>query len=193
MGSDPNNNEWIIDANGLETYDDDNLQKPNIYNKSLPFYETIKQQGLEFFDEIRENLSRTIQLGELEPGFSFWSNKLERFISFYGFHFTKIDHLKLIHFYLSILSINDLSCSSANICFELLYDLVRFVFFSAQFRKTTTLMIIVFRKSNLITRDDLTIDWRHFYRWAKLIYNNNHDKTYGLITLPKFVVFTFNN
>jgi hypothetical protein len=45
---------------------------------------------------------------------------------------------------------------------------------------------IFFRHTNLITRDDLIIDWRIFYKWAKLIFNN-HDNAYGLIAFPKFV------
>ena len=46
------------------------------------------------------------------------------------------------------------------------------------------------RKTRLITRDDLIIDWRTFYRWIELIHNN-HDESYALVTLPKFVVGTF--
>ena len=105
-----------------------NLQKPNIYNKYSPFYETIKRQSAALFDEIRENLSRTIQFGELEPGFSIWSNKLKHFISLYGFSFTKNDHLTLINFYLSILSIPDLNYVHVQICFDVLYELLRFVY-----------------------------------------------------------------
>jgi proteasome activator subunit 4 len=107
---------------------DNDLQKPNIYNKYLPFHEFIAQQGCMLFDEIRENLSRTIQLGELEPGFSVWSKKLERFISLYGFNFTKIDHLKLINLYLSVLSITDLNYQHVETCSDMLYELLRFVF-----------------------------------------------------------------
>ena len=50
-------------------------------------------------------------------------------------------------------------------------------------------MMMFRRKTRLITRDDLTIDWRTLYRWAELIYAN-HDATYALVTLPKFVTLT---
>ncbi|CAF4563597.1 unnamed protein product [Didymodactylos carnosus] len=56
------------------------LQKPNIYNKYLPFYEEIKKQGFDSFNEICENLSKIIQLRELRPGFSLWSSKLQRYL-----------------------------------------------------------------------------------------------------------------
>jgi len=106
---------------------DNNFQKPNIYNEFSPFHGFIHGQSSTLFDEIRENLSRTIQLGELEPGFTIWSNKLRRFLALYGFNFTKVDHLKLINFYLSILSITDLNYLSVEICFDMLYQLIRFV------------------------------------------------------------------
>jgi hypothetical protein len=102
----------------------DNLQKPNIYNKFLPFYETIEEQSLKSFEEICENLSRIIQLRELRPGFPLWSSKLQQFISLYGYSFTKKDHLKLIHLYLSVLSIPDLNYSNAKTCFDIIDELL---------------------------------------------------------------------
>ena len=113
---------------GEQKTDDDNLQKPKIYNKYLPFYGSIRRQGSNFFDEIRENLSRIIQLGELQPGFLFWSYELKRSISLYGFYFTKVNHLKLIDFYLSVLSMTDLHYTNVEICCTLLSQLLRFVF-----------------------------------------------------------------
>jgi hypothetical protein len=107
---------------------DNNLQKPNIYNKFSPFNKFISEQSSMLFDEIRENLSRTIQLGELEPGFTIWSNKLKQFVILYGFNFSKIDHLKFINFYLSILSITDLNYRYVEICLDMLFGLMRFVY-----------------------------------------------------------------
>jgi proteasome activator subunit 4 len=107
---------------------DNNLQKPNIYNKFSPFNKFINEQSSILFDEIRENLSRTIQLGELEPGFTIWSIKLKQFLTIYGFNFTKVDHLKLINFYLSILSIIDLNYRYVEICLDMLFGLMRFVY-----------------------------------------------------------------
>ncbi|CAM4987630.1 unnamed protein product, partial [Rotaria socialis] len=100
--------------------DDSTLQKPNVYNRYLPFYDSIQRQAYAEFDEIRMHLSRIIQLREIRPGFSVWSSKLQQFISLYGYYFTKADHLKLIDFYLSILSIDNLSLIDVRICFNLL-------------------------------------------------------------------------
>jgi len=113
----------------VEKIYEDNLQKPNIYNKCLPFYETLKQQSLESFQEICENLSRIIQLRELRPGFPLWSSKLQQFISLYGYCFTKTDHIRLIHLYLSVLSISDLNYSNAKTSFDIIDELLKLVLF----------------------------------------------------------------
>lgn len=45
---------------------------------------------------------------------------------------------------------------------------------------------LLFRKTRLITRDDLTVDWHLLYNWAKVILHN-HDEPYSLVSMPKFV------
>lgn len=113
-----------------ETFEND-WQKPNIYNQYLPYYESIKRQRIESFIEICENLSRIIQSEELQPGFPLWSYRLQQFISIYGFSFTKVDHLKLIQFYLSILSIKNLNYINAKVCFDMLTQLTRYALISS--------------------------------------------------------------
>ncbi|CAF2908164.1 unnamed protein product, partial [Rotaria sp. Silwood2] len=147
----------------IEKINVDNFQKPNIYNKFLPFYETVKQQSLDSFQEICENLSRIIQLRELRPGFPLWSSKLQQFISLYGFCFIKSDHLKLINLYLSVLTIPNLNYSNAKTCFDIIDELLN--------------------KSRLITRNDLIVNWQILYTWVKLILFNN-DESYSLLALP---------
>jgi hypothetical protein len=114
----------------IQDVSDNDLQKANIYNKYLPFYESIKEQTSKLFEEICENLSRIIQLQELQPGFPLWSSKLQQFLSLYGFSFTKTNHIKLIHFYFSILSIQNLNYVIAKICFDILAQLLWFVLIS---------------------------------------------------------------
>jgi proteasome activator subunit 4 len=111
----------------MKRLSDNNLQKPKIYHRFSPFAEFIDKQSSLLFDEIRENLSRTIQLAELEPGFTIWSEELKRFLEYYGFSFTKIDHLKLIDLYLSVLSNTNLNYRYVEICFNMLNELLRFV------------------------------------------------------------------
>ncbi|CAF4314779.1 unnamed protein product [Rotaria socialis] len=159
---DPIESERSTDIDEMDI-SEDNLQKPNIFNKYLPFYDSVKRQGYDSLDEIRENLSRIIQLRELRPGFSHWSSKLQRFMSHYGLYFTKIDHIKIINLYVAVLTIEDLDFSHVKTCFDMLYDLTR--------------------KTRLITRDDLVVDWRLLHKWAKVILHN-HDESYSLVSVP---------
>ncbi|CAF1508572.1 unnamed protein product, partial [Rotaria magnacalcarata] len=159
---DPIESERSTDIDEMDI-SEDNLQKPNIFNKYLPFYDSVKRQGYDLLEEIRENLSRIIQLRELRPGFSHWSSKLQRFMSHYGLYFTKIDHIKIINLYIAVLTIGDLDFSHVKTCFDMLYDLTR--------------------KTRLITRDDLVVDWRLLHKWAKVILHN-HDESYSLVSVP---------
>jgi hypothetical protein len=110
-----------------EVADGDHMQKPNIYNQHLPFYDSIRSQAPKAFEEIQMQLSRLIQLREMEPGFTLWSSKLGDFILLYGYSFTKTDHIKLINFYLSVLSIDSLNYTHVKTSFDLLEVLLRFV------------------------------------------------------------------
>lgn len=107
---------------------DINLQDPDILIECLPFRESVKQHAVQSFDEIRKNLSRSVQQNELNPSFTIWSIALKDFIQCYGFYFVKADHVKLINFYFSILSIENLSYSHAEMCFDVLWKFLQCVF-----------------------------------------------------------------
>ena len=110
-----------------ESTNDQNIQQANIYNKYTPICDSIKKQAPNMFDEIKSHLSRLIQFGEIECGFSFWSNKLADFITLYGFYFTKTDHIKLVNYYIFILTIDNLNYTHVRTCFNQLRLLLRFV------------------------------------------------------------------
>lgn len=101
----------------------------NLYNKCQPFQQYLKEQGSILFEEIQENLFRCVQLEEFGQVFSIWTRKLNDFLVLFRFHFTKNDHLKLIHFYLSILSMTNVNIENIRESFELLHNLLKFVSF----------------------------------------------------------------
>lgn len=113
----------------IHEIEESHLQKPNIYNQYSPFHQSIQHQAYLLFEEIRQNLSQTIQQGELDPSFSYWSRRLQKYLSLYRYYFTKVDHLKLIDVYLSVLSIPDLNYNCVQVCFDVLYDLMKCVFY----------------------------------------------------------------
>lgn len=72
----------------------------------------------------------------------------------------------------------------AQICFDMLYELLQFVY-----KKLSRNFVFdqnFIRRIRLITRDDPIIDWRLFYRWTQVIFDNQ-DEEYSLVTLRKFV------
>ena len=109
--------------------DEVNLVDENLYNKSNPFSEYLKEQGSILFNEIRENLFQCVHAEEFGQIFSIWTKKLKEFLFLFRFHFTKNDHLKLIHLYLSILSMNNVNIENIKESFDILYTLLKFVQF----------------------------------------------------------------
>ena len=98
----------------------DQLQKANFANGYLPFEQSIPVQASAVLQEIRENLSRSVQLADVPEATSVWSQKLDDFLSLYGFSLSKGEHLQLIHFYLAIVEKLDLSYPVAASCFSTL-------------------------------------------------------------------------
>ena len=101
------------------------FQKPTPYIQYLPFKEMVQQRGLAWFEEIRENLSCSVQMGDLRPGFALWSQELQQYWSVYGYNFTKTDHLKLVQLYVAVLSNTDLNYAFVDICLDRLKNLLR--------------------------------------------------------------------
>ena len=75
---------------------DNNLQKPNIYNRFSPFSEFINKHGCILFDEIRENLSRTIQLDELNLDLQYGPINYNNFLYIMNFILLKMIILNLL-------------------------------------------------------------------------------------------------
>ncbi len=64
----------------IEETDDDlsDLQKMNPYIKYFPNFATIKIEAKNSFNEIKENLVRSVYFNETRPGILHWTNRLER-------------------------------------------------------------------------------------------------------------------
>ena len=53
-------------------------QKPLLYNKLLPYADLLESEAKQVFDEIKKNLSESIQKREIWPGTFFWTLRLSR-------------------------------------------------------------------------------------------------------------------
>lgn len=54
------------------------FQKEIVYNKLLPYSDSIDLEGRKFLEEIKYNFGRAVVLRELRPGALHWGNRLQR-------------------------------------------------------------------------------------------------------------------
>ncbi|CAF1055101.1 unnamed protein product [Brachionus calyciflorus] len=123
--------------------DIEDFQNVNQFIKHLPFFDKIKKNAFYEFEQIKTNLAKSIILNEIRPGLVHWTNRLQTFINEFGLFFNKNDHLKLIEIYLQIISCPDIDLVIVDMCLSILVELLK--------------------KYNLLTRDDLKIEWRPLY------------------------------
>lgn len=103
----------------------ENLQKVDIYTQQLPYFNQIKKSGFKEFEEIKRNIAECIILNEIRPGLVHWTNRLIIFIHEYGLFFTKEDHLKLIHLYMSLMINPEIDLPTVDLCFTVLVELLK--------------------------------------------------------------------
>ena len=62
----------------IDNVDDGMFQKTVIFNKYLPYADSLDREADELFANIKKNLSVAIQKRELWPGTLFWSTRLSK-------------------------------------------------------------------------------------------------------------------
>lgn len=105
----------------------EHLQKVDLFLQQLPYFDKIKLNAFQSFDEIKSKLSECLSLNELRPGFVHWTNRLIIFIHEYGLFFTKEDHLKLINVYLELMLTPNIDLPTVDLCFQILTDLLKYL------------------------------------------------------------------
>lgn len=126
------------DASNYKRY-----QKSLIINELLPYSECLEEEANQLFGEIKLNLSIAVQKRDLWPGALFWTNRLTSFIKAYGFHFTKEDHINLVHFLFQLVTIPNLESPLLN-CWSILLDKL-------------------LKKKKLLSPSDMRFSWRPMY------------------------------
>lgn len=82
---------------------EDSLQKVNSFIQHLPNYERVKLNASQAFEEIKQNLTKSVLYNELRPGLMHWTKRLLSFWEDYGLFFSKSEHIYLIKLYLKII------------------------------------------------------------------------------------------
>ncbi|XP_077536244.1 proteasome activator complex subunit 4-like [Haemaphysalis longicornis] len=139
------------------------LQKPLVFNRLLPYRERIEDEAAALLDEIKTNLGRSVLLRQVKPAAEFWAGHLSNYLRLYGFHFSKVDHVDLVRLLLELVVVRDLELRTV--------------------QKLAETITQLHRKRKLLSREDLSIDWRPLYElYERLIYSRN--KALGMLRLP---------
>ncbi|RWS03023.1 hypothetical protein B4U79_12589, partial [Dinothrombium tinctorium] len=137
-------------------------------NKHLPYYSNLKEEAIEYLREIKGNISLSLLLSESNS--MTWIESIVKFTKLYGRYFSKDDHIYLIKLFLEVIITPGLDLRKVHWFIVVLYDLLR--------------------KSDLLSPDDLTIEWRPLYElYIRMFYNSK--ETYGLHVVPDSFEFTF--
>jgi hypothetical protein len=102
-----------------------NLQKVNIFVQQLPYFDKIKLNAFQAFDEIKKNILESLAINEIRPGFVHWSNRFIIFIHEYGLFFTKEEQIKLIKLYIEVMLTPNIDLPTVDICFDVLEELLK--------------------------------------------------------------------
>ncbi|XP_050688195.1 proteasome activator complex subunit 4-like isoform X2 [Eriocheir sinensis] len=138
-------------------------QKQVVYNKLLPYREGLDAEILEQIREIKENLCKAAILRDIRPGCVHWVAKLSRFVKLYGICFSKEDHVKLV-----------------KLLYELAVTLNQEFWVMAKFAQMLTILL---KKKELLSPDDLVLEWRPLYDLYNSLFYNSYN-TIGMLMLP---------
>ncbi|CAG7729357.1 unnamed protein product [Allacma fusca] len=125
-------------------------QKQNVFIHLLPYASELEKETEDLLDKTLLNLSKAVLARDLLSGFSLYTKSLGSYIDMYGRKFSKEQHVKLIKLMLEVLTLETLPLAIVTDVTELLQTLLK--------------------KQNLLTREDLIIEWRPLYltldRWV---------------------------
>ncbi|KAL3232022.1 hypothetical protein MRX96_023105 [Rhipicephalus microplus] len=134
---------------------DGGLQKRLIYNRLLPYSDQIDDEASRLLAEIKTNIARSVMLRE-----SIWTSS---FLKLYGYQFSKKDHVELIQLLLALIVIPDLELGIV--------------------QKLAHTLGLLLKKRELLSREDLSIEWRPLYElYERLLYSPYEHL--GMLLLP---------
>lgn len=119
-------------------------QNETIYNKLLPYSDTLDEDSSAVLSEIKANIGRSVQLRDLKFGTEHWVHQLTRYIRLYGLKFSKEDHIAFIHLLYELTVTPDLELSLV--------------------QKFATQLSRLLKKKQLLSSKDLTLQWRPLYK-----------------------------
>ncbi|PAA46679.1 hypothetical protein BOX15_Mlig005545g5, partial [Macrostomum lignano] len=144
-------------------------QRKLTYQLMLPFRDQVENEALTQLSELRIHLPRAVALGDVHCGASYWVAKLDRYIRLYGEFFSKADHVAFT---------------------QLVYQLATWKGLEPRLiEKFSTVFKTLTKKRKLLSKQDLTLDWKPLYEVIKF-YVYGKEKAHGLLQTSNSFVST---
>lgn len=124
-------------------------QRESVYCKLLPYADELDDESVRMLSEIKANLGRAVMLREMRPGCGIWTTRLSKYVKLYGMKFSKEDHLTFIRLMYQLVTIPNLEPWLVS--------------------KFAQALIILLKKKELISPDQLELPWRPLYDLCKRI------------------------
>ncbi|XP_043271653.1 proteasome activator complex subunit 4B-like [Venturia canescens] len=138
-------------------------QRPISNEKFLPYADVLDRESDILLADIKGQLGRAIMLRQLHPECVLWVGKLRRFMSIYGYKFSKEDHIVLVKLMYELVTMPDL-------------DLLFINTFGNMFNK-------LLQKPDLISPEEMELPWKPLYGIVKKIMFTSQSKE-GLQRFP---------
>ncbi len=129
----------------------------------LPYASDLDGEAGEWWRRIKSELVSTLMRREVRPGAVIWITRLTKYIRHYGHMFPKSDHLALVRLFYGIVVQPELEPWFAN--------------------KVASALVTLIRKRELLTPDDLRLEWRPLYEMYERLFYSHHEAM-GMVHYP---------
>ncbi|KAL7303557.1 hypothetical protein TKK_0003717 [Trichogramma kaykai] len=120
------------------------FQRPNPFNKLLPYSDVLEVEADAMFADIKANLGRCVMQRDIKIGAVAWTKMLHKYIILYDMRFTKEDHIALIKLLYELTTIPNLETG---------------LIVSFAYR-----LFLLLKKDHLISPDELELPWKPLYK-----------------------------
>ncbi|KAG6452438.1 hypothetical protein O3G_MSEX007632 [Manduca sexta] len=128
-------------------------QKEILANHILPYAGELDEESTRFLEQVKTNLAKAVMLREMKPACGVWSSRLMKYLRIYGLKFGKEDHIALIKLAYELVIIPDLE--------------------PCKIHKFATMFVMLTKKRQLISPEELTLPWRPLYDMGKKLFSTS--------------------
>lgn len=128
-------------------------QKELYINHLLPYVDELDAESVRFLEHVKTNLAKAVMLREMKPACGVWTARLLKYLQLHGLKFSKEDHIALIKLTYELVIIPDLD--------------------PCKVHKFATLFLLLTKKKQYITPQELTLPWRPLYELGKKIFEKS--------------------